>query len=246
MLGSSCFSFCESLSSISFESNSRLNRIESSAFSNSSLRSIEIPRNVQFIACNASPVPRQISLVNVKSCPEYARLQRLRNLAIKADFRRIRRFDSGLPSRSDCLCNRFGFREGSQLSANERILTQKYQGSDNGLEIIAKSMNVSIRDDIAHLERTIENLMNLRHPCISGTIGVIPQSPLQHLEIVRMYSVGGSLSEVISPSPEWWTPAAKAKTIAGIVLSLRFAHSFGLLHGQLTGDNVVFGDDGLI
>jgi tRNA A-37 threonylcarbamoyl transferase component Bud32 len=36
------------------------------------------------------------------------------------------------------------------------------------------------------------------------------------------------------------------KAIVGIVLSMRFAHSFGLLHGNLTGDNVVFNDEGLI
>jgi hypothetical protein len=48
-IGSSCFLFCHPLSSISFESNSRLIRIESSPFSFSSLQSIEIPRNVQCI-----------------------------------------------------------------------------------------------------------------------------------------------------------------------------------------------------
>jgi hypothetical protein len=37
ILGSSCFASCESLSSISFESNSGLKRIESSAFPASSL-----------------------------------------------------------------------------------------------------------------------------------------------------------------------------------------------------------------
>jgi hypothetical protein len=36
------------------------------------------------------------------------------------------------------------------------------------------------------------------------------------------------------------------KAIVGIVLSMRFAHSFGLLHGHLTGDNVLFDEDGLV
>jgi hypothetical protein len=49
ILGSACFCDCKSLSSISFESNSRLKRIESHAFSFSSLQFIEIPRNVRFI-----------------------------------------------------------------------------------------------------------------------------------------------------------------------------------------------------
>jgi hypothetical protein len=49
ILGSSCFSSCGSLSSITFESNSRLTRIESEAFYESLLQSIVIPRNVEFI-----------------------------------------------------------------------------------------------------------------------------------------------------------------------------------------------------
>jgi serine/threonine protein kinase len=144
------------------------------------------------------------------------------------------------------LFNLFGFHEGSQLSANERLLTHKFQECDDGFEVIVKSMNVSVRVDIAHVERKIENLMNLRHPCISRTIGVIFRSRLQELQIVRQHSSGGSLSEVLLRSPEWWTPTAKAKAIVGIVLSMRFAHSFGLLHGYLTEDKVVFDDSGLI
>jgi serine/threonine protein kinase len=109
-----------------------------------------------------------------------------------------------------------------------------------------KSIKVSVNFEMAHIERSIENLMYLLHRCISGTVGVILQSPLQNLEIVRMYSAGGSLSEVVSASPEWWTPTAKAKAIVGVVLSMRFAHSFGLLHGHLTANNVLFDDDGVI
>jgi hypothetical protein len=107
-------------------------------------------------------------------------------------------------------------------------------------------MKVSIGVDIVHLECRIENLMNLRHPCISGTIGIILPSPLRGLQIIRMYCVGSSLSKVISSSPEWWTPTAKVKTIAGIALGLRFAHSLGFFHGDLTGNNVFFNDDGMI
>jgi hypothetical protein len=48
-LGSKCFLYCFSLSSITFESNSHLIRIESEAFYESSLQSIVIPRSVRFI-----------------------------------------------------------------------------------------------------------------------------------------------------------------------------------------------------
>jgi hypothetical protein len=51
-VGSSCFSSCESLSSISFESNSRLIRIESQAFPALDVV-VVIPSTVIFIALNA-------------------------------------------------------------------------------------------------------------------------------------------------------------------------------------------------
>jgi serine/threonine protein kinase len=65
-------------------------------------------------------------------------------------------------------------------------------------------------------------------------------------EIVRLYCWGGSLSEVVSVSPEWWTPTAQAKAIVGFVLGLRFGHSLGLLYGHLTVDNVLFNEDVVI
>jgi hypothetical protein len=58
-----------------------------------------------------------------------------------------------------------------------------------------------------------------------------------------MYLEGCSLLEVISVNPLWWTPTVKAKAIAGIVLALRFAHSFGLIRSHLTGNNICFDSD---
>jgi serine/threonine protein kinase len=88
--------------------------------------------------------------------------------------------------------------------------------------------------------------MNLRHPCIADPIGFVVSLPLQAVKIVRSYMSSSSLSEVISISPEWWTQMAKAKAVAGLVLSLWFAHSLGVLHGHLTGNNILFDLDGRI
>jgi serine/threonine protein kinase len=54
---------------------------------------------------------------------------------------------------------------------------------------------------------------------------------------------GCSLLEVVSVNPIWWTSTVKAKAIAGIVLALRFAHSFGLIHGHLTRNSIRFDSD---
>jgi serine/threonine protein kinase len=60
---------------------------------------------------------------------------------------------------------------------------------------------------------------------------------------VEFYSEGNLLSKVNSKNPVWWTATVKAKAVAGIILSLRFAHSFGLIHGHLMSKNIIFDID---
>jgi serine/threonine protein kinase len=100
-------------------------------------------------------------------------------------------------------------------------------------------------------QQEIENLVNLRHSYIICPIGFIlpsqsqSQSRFRGFEIVGLYCYGDSPSEIISVSPELWTPTVQAKAIVGFVLGLRFAHSPGLLHGPLTVNNVLFEEDGV-
>jgi hypothetical protein len=51
ILGESCFSNCQSLASITFESDSKLQQIEESAFAESGLTTIEVPASVE-VLCN--------------------------------------------------------------------------------------------------------------------------------------------------------------------------------------------------
>jgi hypothetical protein len=87
ILGSSSFSDCSSLSSISsisfesFESNSRLNRIESSAFQSSSIRSIEIPRNVEILGSPCFSFCQSLSSILFESM---ARLNRIESEAFSS------------------------------------------------------------------------------------------------------------------------------------------------------------------
>jgi hypothetical protein len=66
------------------------------------------------------------------------------------------------------------------------------------------------------------------------------------LRIGRLHFSGGSLAEVISSNPAWWTPTAKAKAVVGIALALRFSHGLGLLHGGLKAGNVLFDGGGRV
>jgi hypothetical protein len=245
ILESSCFSGCHSLSSISFVPDSRLKHIETCAFEGVTLF-IMVPASILFIASDAAPDSIEISIAGVDRSPEYIRWQRFRKSGMCFDFRRLKRFDSGLPSLTDCSFTFSGFVEKSELSGTHLISTQIYQEWDSEVCIVVKSINMSINEDKVSFERSIEKMMNLRHPCIAGVIGVALSSPLKGLKIVRMHIDGYSLSTVVLTSPEWWTPTAKAKAVVGVLLGLRFAHSLGVFHGHLTGKNIFVTEEGMI
>jgi serine/threonine protein kinase len=202
---------------------------------------IVIPSTILFVAFNAIDDPSKISLADCESCPEFTRWQRLRMKGIEIDFRRILKFNSGLPELTAYLLDVSSFEEGSVL--NE---CQTYQRRDDGCLIVVKSMNISDCVDREEVEKEIEIQMNLRHPCIAGPIGfVFPanSSASEQLKIGRLFAESVSLAEILSVSPEWWTPTVKVKTVMGILLGLRFAHSLGLIHGHLTADNIFFDAD---
>jgi hypothetical protein len=69
--GSSCFADCKSVSSITFESNSRLRPLESGEFSSSSLQSILVPPIRLLSASGAIDNASQITLVHEDFCSEF-------------------------------------------------------------------------------------------------------------------------------------------------------------------------------
>jgi hypothetical protein len=245
ILGSSCFSDCESLSSISFEPDSQLKHIETQVFHEAHC-SVIIPSTIIFISYFAVEESHQISIDHIHLCPKYDRWKQLRTSGMMIDFRRICRFNSGLPSLSDCLFDFSSFTKGSWLSENNLMSTQIYHGCDDGLPVVVKFINLPAFFTKHDVETAIENFMNLRHPCIAGAVGVVVEPLLRGLRIVRTFSNGGSLSEVISAPPEWWTPTAKTKAVVGLALGLRFVHRFGLVHGHLTCNNVLFNENGMV
>jgi hypothetical protein len=189
ILGSSCFSGCQSLSSILFEPDSLLKHIARDAFGQLHV-SVIAPSSVLFIACEAAQDSVQISIDCLDSCPEYGRWQRLRRTGMIIDFRRISRFGSGLPCLSDCLFPFCGLIERPPLNQSELVWTQICQERDDGRLIEVKSINLRRCVDRGDIERIIENVMNLRHPCIIAVIGVLLRSRLQSLEIVGLH-LGG-------------------------------------------------------
>jgi hypothetical protein len=189
-------------------------RIESSAFSSSSLRSIVIPSTILFVASDVVYIPLEISLLDGNSCPEFDRWIDLRRHQIAIDFRRILRVDSGLQQLRDYVVNLSVFEETSMIVRSDGVLNEKYRRSEDEFLIVVKSISFTECVEKSQLENEIENLLDLRHPCIAAPIGFVSPSKseiLRELKMVGLNWDGDSLAEVISKSPEWWTATAKAK-----------------------------------
>jgi hypothetical protein len=75
-IGKSCFSRCQSLSTLSFESNSKLDRIEGSAFSGcSSLKSICIPSSVRILCESCFSQCQSLSTLSFESNSKLDRIE---------------------------------------------------------------------------------------------------------------------------------------------------------------------------
>jgi serine/threonine protein kinase len=151
-----------------------------------------------------------------------------------------------LPYLGDYIVNLSVFEERSINCVSDEVPYEIYHRIEDEFLVFVKSKPLSENVEKSHIENEIEKLINLHHPCIAAPIGfVFPiESGSRHeLKTVRLYLEGCSLLEVVSVNPLWWTSTVKAKTIAGIVLGLRFAHSLGLVHGHLTTNNILFDSD---
>jgi serine/threonine protein kinase len=129
---------------------------------------------------------------------------------------------------------------------SDDVPNEIYHRIEDEFLVCVKSKPLSENVEKSQIENEVEKMINLRHPCIAAPIGFvfpIESGSRRELKIVRMYSESWSLLEVVVVNPTWWTSTVKAKAIAGIVLGLRFAHSLGLAHGHLTGNNILFDSD---
>jgi hypothetical protein len=245
IIGSECFFGSITCPSISFESPSQLKRLESYALYEVR-NEVVIPSTILFIAFNAIHDPSKILLADCESCPEFLQWQRLRLKGIEVDFRRILRLNSDLPDLTAYQMDLSIFKERTVLNGCQQFLSESYERLDDGCLIVVKSITLSDSVDGREIEKEIEKEMNLRHPCIAGLMGFVfsrNSSGWQELKIGRLFVESGSLAEILSVRPEWWTPTAKMKAIVGILLGLRFAHSLGLIHGHLTSNNIFFDGD---
>jgi serine/threonine protein kinase len=167
----------------------------------------------------------------------------VRESGVAVDFRPILKLSPDHPCFEDSVFDGIELEEESVLLEADRSSSRLYRMRRDGSLIVVKSIYLSDSISKSQIESEIANLVSLRHPLIASPIGFAESIAPPRLKIARPYAAGGSLAEVLSGAPPWWTPTAKAKAIAGIAIALRFAHGLGLLHGGLKASNVLLDAD---
>jgi serine/threonine protein kinase len=138
------------------------------------------------------------------------------------------------------------FERSQSIGVNNEKQCELYRRLSDSSEIVVQLIhhfdvqNSRESENRLEVQSEIEKQMNLKHPCVAAPFGFVISSNWTALKIVRVYSPIGSLEKVLQTSPSWWTMTMKSITVVGIVLGLRFVHSFGLVCMNLKPTNILF------
>jgi serine/threonine protein kinase len=96
----------------------------------------------------------------------------------------------------------------------------------------------------ANLESDIAALVELAHPYVLRTEGFTRMEDSANLAVVTELMENGALSENLSRKrhgklPHLRSPIKISKIVAGVVLGMRFMHSYGCAHGNLKPANLL-------
>jgi hypothetical protein len=196
-----------------------------------------------FVASDLGISPDQLLFAEDDSCRELEGWIRVRMSGVSVDFRCILTFEFGLLELRSYPLDDSAIEEFAVTSEYAGIESRMSRRLGDGSLIVVNSIWLSGLTDTCVIEQEIANLINLGPPCITAPIWFVFRAESRELKIGRFYSESGSLAEVVAVNPAWWTPTAKAKAVAGLVPGLRFAHSFGLIHGRLMANHILFDAD---
>jgi hypothetical protein len=238
----SCFPWSTSLTSISFQSNSRLMRIKSRTFFCCALRAV-IASAILLVVLESIPISLDSCFLIQIPVRRFIHRDTPEN---RCQFPTNPVSNSGLPHLEYSVVDLTAFEERSVLRQNEQGLTQIHWRRIDGVLVVVKSVSLSASVERCRIETEVETRLILRHPVIAPLVGFAfpaQSSGRREFKTVRLHAAGDSLAMVLSAPPASWTPTAKAEAVPGIALGLRFAHGLGLIDGDLCASNVLFDAD---
>jgi serine/threonine protein kinase len=242
ILCSSCFSYCQSLSSISFESDSKLERIEVSAFAGTKLGRVLVPKHIAFVAGNAFPTSCAVLISGRSSCREFIEWTSRRVFDSSLNFE----LPVGRKSMSELVVDLSGFVLVRVINKDSQCRVEIRRNRVNGNQIAVKCFPKPSEHDHIQEEiffREIEALARLDHRCIVPFFGYVLQAPKSGPKLATHFMPGGSLHDVFESNPLWFTGTAKSIVAAGIVIGMISVHKMRIIHQDLKPSNVLFDTD---
>jgi hypothetical protein len=233
-----------SLSSVLFEFPSHLRRIGRCAFRNTRLLVVALPSSTCYIPSDVFPDDCQLSFIPGDVSCDLGRSCLDGRDVFPFDSETIINREAILRVLAGCaldLCTFEGERN-PEICELFGTSVSLYRRKSDGLEIAIKEIqNFESNGDDRSLE-SLEMLTHLKHSSIAPLFGIVFPTNSTNFTIATLYYRNGSLKQVLANPPSWWTPTAKSKTIAAIVVGMRFAHSLGCAHGSLKPSNILFNE----
>jgi serine/threonine protein kinase len=123
------------------------------------------------------------------------------------------------------------------------VSVKQYSRLSDRLPIVVKSFDIFSCEKVNKILSKLLMFTLLKHPCIAPLIGFVLPTESTPLKIATLYYSCGSLQNVQSSNPAWWTPTSKAKAIAGIALGMESVHQLETFHGSLKPNNIIFDEN---
>jgi hypothetical protein len=83
-----------------------------------------------------------------------------------------------------------GFEERPTVGRCNGVLNEIYRRSEDDVAFVVKSISLSVSVEQSQIENEVENLINLRHPCIAAPIGFVLPSRVRGVAGMEDCSIG--------------------------------------------------------
>jgi serine/threonine protein kinase len=201
-----------------------LKRIESFAFSNTSLHSVELPSRITFIAANAFPTNCQLISPTLTHSIIFITWDIARQNGSDHPFEKIK------PRHHLPLLSSFST-ETDFPAAHPSFNLKHFP-----IPVARDCLNLFLSE--------LEPFLILNHRCICPLAGVLPPTRTNGPILAVEFPSQTSLADLLSnPWERWWIATTKSIVLTGIVLAMIHAHDRDVLHGNLNPNCILLDDN---
>jgi hypothetical protein len=149
---------------------------------------IVLPSTVLFVASDVTVNLDRLFIAEKVFCDEFDGWMRVRKSGISVDFRRIVRFGFGLHELKSYLFDDSGIEEVRMIGESAGIVSGMSRRIEDNSLIVLNSIPLNDLIEDGLIEKEIEKLINLCHPCIASPIGFVLATGSRELKVLRLYS----------------------------------------------------------